>query len=138
MNKKIKLSDILGQKIVAIQQTAWDDSEGYSVCEVYIKLNTGVRFELFFPDAPADDIINYQLMSDEVLSIAEVQGKKLKECIGQTVKAVMFSDEYPSIGVLTENGLIIHLDSWGPYKVGLCIQPHKESINSGESWSLMQ
>jgi hypothetical protein len=117
----LRPDDIRGQRIVAVLQDQTDaDPDGFSACSVFVELANGVLFALDPPDIQESEL--KALCRDELsrLTPAEIGGSD-DTCVGDTIRDVVRSDFWASIGLILDSGRFLYMSdhcSW--HHVGAC------------------
>jgi hypothetical protein len=111
--------DIEGRRLIDVLQTEWVDLDGCTVCQCFVRIETGLVFELPFSDP--DQPIPLEAVSSKIIeSLLKVEWAYGPEgCCGDIVERVVTSELWPSAGLLLRSGRILYCSDYGtPFRVG--------------------
>ncbi len=113
--------DIVGRRILAVLQTPWNWAPKYdvSLCRAFVRLDSGVTFELSDDDAPLHELPAEDAMNQELFDFQFPA--HCRSCVGESIDDVVVSDYWPTIGLLLSSQRFLLCQDWGPHAFGLVL-----------------
>lgn len=130
--KELSRSDIEQRCLTNVFRDDWKTVNGVLICRCFIQIETGIVFELAYDDfAHHSSLQSVSVDAGELWKVDWAYGPN--GCCGEVIKNVVYSDCWPSIGLLFESGRILYCADYGtPYQVGPLLGRINDIYNSNE------
>lgn len=120
IDKFLKLHDIDGHVIKNVYESQCFDVDGISISRCMVELENGVIFELAYGDFASDASNGLRSSSIEANGFVQFErAYQIDGCVGKTIRTIVCSDCWPSVGLLTCDGKLLFCSDYGtPFRVG--------------------
>jgi hypothetical protein len=133
MAKLLFQTDIVGHQIAEVLQTDWALIDGIDVCSTFVRLDTGVVFELPWYGGSPLMILPLDTPPDGLppVEFAEVTSA----CVGAKIIDIVTSDYWPTVGLLLSTGYFLLCKDRSPWMFGPIVAKVGDFYDLGETQS---
>ena len=134
INKILRSEEIVEFVIENVYESHCIEIDGVSVSSCVVELENGVIFELGYHDIASDTSTELRSTSIEANSFCQFKrAYQVDGCVGKTIRTIVCSDCWPSIGLLTRDGKLLFCSDYGtPFRVGPILENIGDFYNKSD------